>query len=289
MTSDHRDDSFFFIQMSDPQFGMYAALSGSDEAKIEEFRRKRLIVRPAPKTYGFAFETRLYRKAVDKVLRLRPEFVVVCGDMVHDSNDPEQLAELMSITGDLSGQVPVRWVCGNHDVGNDLTPASRELYRRRFGRDQYHFDHHGTRFIVLNSNIAFNPSGVPGAWDEQLEFLDGALDGAEESGSTRTVAFTHHPLFLEEPDEPDSTLTIPRERRDILLERMKARDAWGMFSGHWHRNSYASDGDFQMVTSAAVGYPMGDDPSGFRIVKVYPDRIEHQYFGFDDVPESVEL
>ena len=44
-----------------------------------------------------------------------------------------------------------------------------------------------------------------------------------------------------------------------------------------------------MVTSAAVGYTLGYDPSGFRIVKVFRDRIEHEYFGFNEMPEAVEM
>ena len=44
-----------------------------------------------------------------------------------------------------------------------------------------------------------------------------------------------------------------------------------------------------MVISGPVGYPPGDDPSGLRIVKVYDDRIEHRYYGMDDVPDSVTL
>ena len=41
-----------------------------------------------------------------------------------------------------------------------------------------------------------------------------------------------------------------------------------------------------MVTSAAVGYPLGDDPSGFRTVRVYEDRIEHEYHALDRVQRS---
>ena len=280
---------FFFIQMADPQFGLYAALSGADDAYIEEMRKKRLVVRRAPKTFGFEFESRLYRKAIDAANRLRPDFLAVCGDMVQDSEDPTQLAELMSITTGLDEDIPVRWVCGNHDVGNALTPESLEQYRRRFGPDNYFFDHKGTRFIVLNSNVGFDPSGVPGVWEAQVKFLEGALRGAAERDAAHTVAFTHHPLFLEDRDEPDTTLVIPKERRLVLLDMLKAHGAWGMFSGHWHVNNYASDGDFQMVTSAAAGYPLGDDPSGLRVVKVYGDRIEHRYYGFDEVPGAVQM
>ena len=46
--------------------------------------------------------------------------------------------------------------------------------------------------------------------------------------------------------------------------------------------------DDLMVTTGAVGYPLGDDPSGLRIIKVYQDRIEHEYYGLDNIPVSVE-
>ena len=44
-----------------------------------------------------------------------------------------------------------------------------------------------------------------------------------------------------------------------------------------------------MVISGPVGFPLADDPSGLRIVKVYDDRVEHEYFGMDDVPMYVDL
>jgi hypothetical protein len=31
-----------------------------------------------------------------------------------------------------------------------------------------------------------------------------------------------------------------------------------------------------------VGLPLGDDPSGFRVVEVHEDRIEHRFVPLDD-------
>ena len=81
-------------------------------------------------------------------------------------------------------------------------------------------------------------------------------------------------------------MIIPKERRRVILELLKAHNVVAVFSGHWHRNVYGFDGEFQMVTSGPVGYPLGDDPSGIRIVKVFDDRIEHEYFGFEELPDS---
>ncbi len=55
---------FFFIQMSDPQFGMFARLSGMDGERIQDLlQRNGWNIRPTPKTTGFAEETVLYEKA----------------------------------------------------------------------------------------------------------------------------------------------------------------------------------------------------------------------------------
>ena len=84
--------SFSFIQMADPQFGFFAAISQLSPEQIDERRRRGLNVRLAPKKKtGFADETILYEQAIAHTNRLRPDFVVMCGDMTHDADDPDQL------------------------------------------------------------------------------------------------------------------------------------------------------------------------------------------------------
>ena len=55
----NQNDPWFFIQITDPQFGMFT------------------------KNEGFEKETILYEKAVDKINKLKPDFVVITGDFVH--------------------------------------------------------------------------------------------------------------------------------------------------------------------------------------------------------------
>ena len=278
--------SFSFMQLADPQFGLFAHLSGLSVSEMEALRRRGIPVRPGPKITGFADETRLYEKAIAEANRLRPDFVVTCGDMINDADDETQLAELRRITARLDDAIPMHWAAGNHDVGNELTPESLATYRERFGEDDYFFDRGGTRFVALNSNIAYDPTHVPEEWERQLDFLRDALRDARQGDSDHVVVFTHHPLFLREHDEADSIFVIPQERRRVLLDLLTSYGADAMFSGHYHRNSYGSYRGLQMVTTGAVGYPLGDDPSGFRTVRVYGDRLEHDYHALDGVPGS---
>ena len=280
--------SFFFIQMAYPQFGFFAAISQLSPEQIDERRRRGLNVRLAPKKKtGFADETILYEQAIDHANRLRPDFVVMCGDMTHDADDLDQLDELRRITAKLDDTIPVYWVAGNHDVGNRPTPETLAQYRQRFGEDIYSFDHKGSHFVVLNSCVCSDPTDVPDEWEGLIAFLKSDLYEARADGKKNILAFIHHPLFIDNPDEPDGRFAIPKARRAVLLEILKSNNVLAVFAGHAHRNILRSDGALELVTSGAVGYPLGDDPSGFRVVKVLDDSIEHKYFGFDDVPNSL--
>ena len=64
---------WFFIQLTDPQFGMFE------------------------NNAGFEKETALYEKAVASINQLNPDFVVITGDFVNDSKSAEQINEFKRI------------------------------------------------------------------------------------------------------------------------------------------------------------------------------------------------
>src|SRR3989304_4471968 len=84
------------------------------------------------------------------------------------------------------------------------------------------------------------------------------------------------------PDEPDTYWNLPGERRGPLLGQIHRAGVRLVLAGHWHRNGIARDGDLEMVVSGPVGYPLGDDPSGFRIVEFAEGkRPRHRYLPLD--------
>lgn len=44
-----------------------------------------------------------------------------------------------------------------------------------------------------------------------------------------------------------------------------------------------------MITTGPVGKPFGKEVSGFRVVIVHKTKIQHQYYGMDDVPKTIDL
>jgi 3',5'-cyclic AMP phosphodiesterase CpdA len=180
-------------------------------------------------------------------------------------------------------------VPGNWDVGITPTPHTLEQYRDNFGADYYSFQYGGSSFIVLNSCVGYDDSRAPCEWDRQIDFLRASLVQAHDNDSAHIVIFLHHPLYSYDPGEEDSWAVIPLNKRSVLLDLFETHRVSAVFSGHWHKCHYLNHKDIQMVTTGPVGYPLGDDPSGFRIIKISQNRIEHQYYGLDQIPGPEEL
>ena len=265
--------------MADCQLGALASFSGMDADDVVRYAARGMKVEEGPLIEGFQWDAERYTEAIAAANALRPDFVVMGGDMVDDPASDAQLEAVLRITADLDSEIPMFWVPGNHDIAADTVRPTRhsiEKYRETFGPDYYGFDHGGVRFLVLDTVVLDSPQLVPEALDEQMAWFEWEIARARQA-QTQIVLFGHHPLFLSEPGEADSYWTLPRERRRQLLDIIHRGRIKNAFAGHWHRNSVAWDGDFEMVTSGPVGYPLGDDPSGFRLVSVEQGAVTHQY------------
>jgi serine/threonine-protein phosphatase CPPED1 len=274
MTPDVTNEPFFFIQLSDPQLGLTA--EKQDISKEE----------------GLAQEVAQFESAISEANRLKPDFVVVTGDLSHHNMDPAEVAEVNRIAGALDSGIPIYWTTGNRDSGfDDGVPVASMLakYRQEFGDDYYSFDHKGTTFIAISSTVIFDPSQTQDELEAQMEFIETELKASVERGAANRVVFTHHPLFTSDPNEEDTPGALPLVRRKLLLELFHKYDVSAVFAGHLHRNNYASDGDMLMVATTAVGMQAGDDDPGYRVVKVLPNGIQHQYYPFTSGSDSVQL
>jgi len=76
-----------------------------------------------------------------------------------------------------------------------------------------------------------------------------------------------------------------------VLGLLKKYNIHYVFAGHYHRNNIAYSPDFEVenITTSAVGKQLGKDQSGFRIVKVSQQTVEHEYFDFESMPHQMKL
>ena len=280
--------------MADPQLGLFAHFSGRTHDEIARYQRHKLNVRAAPKVTGFQEDARRFEVAIALTASARPRFAIVCGDMVNIAADPRQVAEIKRVAAQLPAEVPLRYVPGNHDACADAEVPdheSLERYRADFGPDFYAFREGAAHFVVLNACVLQHPERLPEELDRQMAWLETTLRQARRDGASHIVAFTHQPLFFaraEEPDEdypwapsppgrPPGYWVVPRARRMPVIELFRQYGVQATFCGHWHRNHEARDGDMVEVLTGSVGYPLGDDPSGIRVVRLTDAGVEHEY------------
>ena len=121
------------------------------------------------------------------------------------------------------------------------------------------------------------------------------------------IIFGHIPPFLFDKDEPLGYFNLDPSVRLTLLGIAQEGGVSLWMSGHYHRTAGGRAGCVECVTTSAAGtvlHPSGVDPlglkgfdgfacgeahSGIRIVKVYQDRIEHNWYTLDSVPHAVTL
>jgi len=250
----------FFLQGSDPQFGMFA------------------------KDANFVQETANFEFFIANVNRLNPMFVVLCGDLINKTGDESQTAEYHRISAKLKPAIKLYSVAGNHDVGNEPTPEKLASFRKNFGPDWYSFQAKGLYGIVLDSSVIAFPAKVPDEAEKQEIWLRAELTKAKASGRT-VVIFQHIPWFLATPDEPDQYFNITKPIRAKYLKLFAESGVRYIFAGHYHRNALGTGADqLAMVTTGPIGMPIGPDPSGFRIVTVKGGQLEQQYYGLGTIP-----
>jgi len=255
------DEPWFFIQITDPQFGMFE------------------------NNEGFEKEIVLYEKAVEKINNLKPDFLVITGDFVHNSESSDQIAEFKRITALIDPKIPVYYTPGNHDLGQTPDDESLRNYKKNYGNDRFSFTHKGSSFIGFNTSFIKAKLAEPE--QEQYNWLVKKL--RKSKAPQHIILFCHYPFFNKTVDEPTAYSNIDLEYRKKYLELFNTNKVDAVFSGHYHNNSQLTYGNVELVTTSALGKPLGPAPSGLRIVKVYGNRIEHEYFGLEYLPDSVHF
>lgn len=258
-----QEQPYYFIIITDPQFGMYEA------------------------DKGFTQETANYEFAIAAVNRLKPAFVMVLGDLVNKAGDPVQIREFRRISDELDPAIPMYTAAGNHDVGNDPTPESLAAYQRNIGRDYYSFRAGPIYGIVLDSTLIHAPKNALREFEEQDRWFKKELETAKASQARKIILFQHHPLFMKNAAEPDQYENIPLERRLPMLELLQKYGIRTVFAGHTHKNVLAEDAGTEVVATGPVGKPLGQDGSGLRVVKVSDAGVEHRYYDFGRLPERL--
>jgi 3',5'-cyclic AMP phosphodiesterase CpdA len=245
--SEQRQAPFAFVQMCDTQLGMG----------------------------GYEHDLQTFRQAVKQINELEVDFVVICGDLVHDATD-SSYADFKSVREGLD--LPSYLVSGNHDVGNTPTSASLAYYRETIGEDYYQFDHKRCSFVVTNTQLwkvaVENESEKHSAWVEETL--------ARQGDSGRPVfVLGHYPLFTEDPNEEEHYYNLPLPTRKRLLELFLENNVVAYLSGHTHKLTTNTYENMQLVSGETSSKNFDGRPLGFRIWQVSADTVYHRFVPLD--------
>jgi serine/threonine-protein phosphatase CPPED1 len=224
-----------------------------------------------------------FEQAVSQINTLKPDFVVICGDLVNAANQ-KSFDDFNKAKSKL--KTPCYCAPGNHDIGNEPTLETLRAYRASEGRDYFSFKSLGSTFVILNTQLWRSP--LPGETEKQDLWLDQALAQAEKKGRPVFVV-QHYPPFVETPDEPDAYFNIPTAKRRELLAAFERSGVRAVLAGHTHTTAARSFGSIQIVTSESTSRNFDKRPLGFRVWHV--DRsgaFRHEFVPLQDRAPAVE-
>lgn len=222
------------------------------------------------------FSSRLRQSARAEVARrliseLEVPLIIHLGDLVQEFPGSEHFDASKAFAKGLwtFPHTGVRWVAGNHDVGDkpdptlvglDIRRSWLDAYHEEFGRSWYSFDAGGAHFVVLNGQL-FN-SGFP----EEGEQMGWLRADFEAHGGRRTFVITHMPPYLHDPDEPGTGHydNIAQPARQVLLELMERHQVEWLLSGHVHFSFYDRRGPTRFLTVTSPAFTRPGFPHVFR-------------------------
>lgn len=218
--------------------------------------------------------------AVARINQIRPDFVVVNGDMTNTSGSKKQLACLWSVMRKISSDIPVWYIPGNHDVGNGTKDEKIEGYINEFGYDRFSFIQGNNTFIGINSClIKDNRSELE---DEQFRWLKRAIKASLKK-KNNTYIFCHHPFFIKKYDEDITYSNQSHENRDKYWELFKEGGIDAVFAGHVHNDEVSSHDGIDMITVGPVSKALGDGVSGIGICTFTDNDYDYEYIYLKDL------
>ena len=207
----------------------------------------------------YAAELARFQQAVRQINELKPDCVLICGDLV-ERPSRKSFADFNAAKA--AFKVPCYCVPGNHDVGEVPTPESLQFYRQSIGKDYYCIEHKGCAILVVNTQLW--KTYVPEESEKQDAWFKENLAAAAKQGRRILVA-GHIPLFSRTPEEPNGHDNLPLAKRRELLSLFERYGVQLMLAGHTHRIVIVQYKQTQIVASETTSLNVDFRPFGFRL------------------------
>lgn len=252
-----------------------------------------------------------FRKAIENVNLLDPDFVITGGDLVMDAlGVPFSRADsLYKIYTGMMGEfkMPVHNTVGNHEefgydpssgVGPDHPMYGDRLFEDRLGKRYHAFDWKGWRFYILDSVEELEEGGYYGYIDqEQLDWL--IQDLAMLDPAIPIVVSVHIPMITVqtqltqgslEANSPGMVITNSKQ----VLDLFASHNLKLVLQGHLHIYEEMYSNRIHFITAGAVCGRWWQGPNqgveeGFLLVRVNGEELNWEYMDTGWDPEAGSL
>lgn len=241
--------AFTFVQLCDPQLGMTRYSEDS----------LRLVA------------------AVEQINKLKPRFVLFCGDLVHHAS-PRSLSDFKAVAEGL--EVNYYCVPGNHDLDKDSLEGSIHLYDSIIGRRSFYLlKAEGHVFMMCNTML----------WRGDYGFLseehDVWFDQKIEMEKDKPIFIVgHHPLYRDSLNEPLSYKNISPAARERVLGHMEGKNIVAYLHGHLHMHKEEDVIGLWMYGGASSCINFDENPPGFSLWTLTDDGWDVEYVPLDSLP-----
>jgi len=251
-----------------------------------------------------------FKKAIEKVNGLKPDFVITGGDLVMDTLETEfDRADMLYdlyLENSKQFKMPVHNALGNHEIfglyeksGVDSAHPEygKKMFEKRIGKTYYSFDFKGWHFMILDSVVEVDRERYMGKIkDEQLKWIK---DDLEKTGKhTPIVLGTHIPFITSMtqvyggPLEANNDYIVIVNSKEVL-ELFHDHNLKLVLQGHLHFLEAIYVRGIQFITAGAVSGkwwkgPNKETEEGFLLVKVKGDEFGWEYidYGWEVPPKS---
>lgn len=258
-----KKDPFTFVQIADPQLGF------------------------CDKGQDWHWTVDNLKAVAARVNALKPAFVIVTGDLIHNWKNAEQAAAYRENIALIDASIPVFHLPGNHDMPK-YAAAAVAKYREAFGYDRFAFVYNGSAFIGLNSNPMVCDSETAHADARaQLEWFERQLERFRKCN--HIFVFSHHPLAM----SPDSRVThkssYDEPFRTEYAALMKRYGVRAVFAGHTHIAGLTEVEGLPMLIAGASSYPLYGASTGINVVEVTPTDFRSEFTVDDPADKNIRL
>ena len=216
---------------------------------------------------GYAADLANLHQAVKQINKLKPDIVLVAGDMVQtlgkkSATDVNDALAVLSMSYMLTP--------GNHDISPPVTKKKIDAYQHYFGSDRVSREIKGFKIVSGNSQL-WTKGVAPELVKEHNAWFRKEVRAANSAGMP-VIVMTHIPPFVKKPDEKDAYFNVPMPYRQELLDFCADNGVFAYIAGHTHRTHRNEYRGISILNGETTSTNFDDRPAGYRVLRIKRDK-----------------